>query len=145
MAERYIKTAEHSSFSGLKKAAKLGNVLRLAIVVASLLRFRRRACMVLACLASALCAASIASANPSVQAKTRVWDFAFAEPLNTCPIDAASARTHLENQSGSTELASASPHAARGTLYEGSIVLGAADDAFVAAAAKATPKKGISM
>jgi hypothetical protein len=29
-----------------------------------------------------LCMASIALANPSVQAQTRVWDFSLAEPLN---------------------------------------------------------------
>jgi hypothetical protein len=49
-------------------------VLSLATVVATLLRFPARACVVLACLASVLCAASNASAQPSVQPQTRVWD-----------------------------------------------------------------------
>src|SRR5690606_38493208 len=57
--------------------------------------------------------ASIASANPSVQAQTRVWDFSSAAPLNVWLERSASPRTHLENQSGSLEPASVSPHAAR--------------------------------
>jgi hypothetical protein len=88
-------------------------VLSLATVVATLLRFPARACVVLACLASVLCAASIASAQPSVQPQTRVWDFSFAQPLNVWLDADASPRTHLENQSSSLEPASVSPHAAR--------------------------------
>jgi hypothetical protein len=124
MAKRYIKTEKHSSFSGHEKAAKLENVLSLATVVATLLRIRARACVVLTCLAAMLCAASIASANPTAQAKTRVWDFDSAAPLHTWLERSASSRTHLENQSSSAELASASPHAAKGAPQVGRTVLG---------------------
>jgi hypothetical protein len=66
----------------LEKAARLGNVPALT-VVATLLRIRARACVVLACIAAMLCATTNASANPDAQTKTRVWDFSFVEPLNT--------------------------------------------------------------
>jgi hypothetical protein len=46
-------------------AAKLGNVLGLAALVTTLLRFRARACVVLACLAAMLYTASIVSAPSS--------------------------------------------------------------------------------
>src|SRR5690606_19893520 len=57
--------------------------------------------------------ASTVSANPPAETKTRVWDFSSAAPLNVWLERSASPRTHLENQSGSLELTSASPHAAR--------------------------------
>jgi len=108
----------------LENAAKLGNVSALAAVVATLLRFRARACVVLACIAAMLCATTNASASQSVQTKTRVWDFSFAEPLNTWLERDASSRLRLENQSNSAELASASPHAARAAPQVGRTVLG---------------------
>jgi hypothetical protein len=61
-----------------------------------------------------LFAANAASAQLSVQTKTRVWDFSSTAPLNTWLEADASPRTHLENQSSSEKPASASPHAARG-------------------------------
>src|SRR5690606_19837283 len=77
--------------------------------------FRSRACVVvLAGIAALVCAAGIASANTNADAKTRVWDFDSAAPLHTWLDADASPRLHLENQSGSGEPASASPHAARG-------------------------------
>jgi hypothetical protein len=85
----------------------------LATIVAMLLRFRARACVVLACVAAMLCAANIASANANAQPKTRVWDFSSAAPLNTCPIGSASPRLHPENRPSQSESASGSPHAAR--------------------------------
>ena len=119
----YTKTEQHSSFSGLKKAARLENVLSLATVVASLIRVRARACVVLACVAAMLCAVGVASAHPSVQPKTRIWDFSSASPLNVWLERSASPRTHPENQSGSAKLASVSPHAGGGT-GAGKTVLG---------------------
>jgi hypothetical protein len=86
----------------------------LAALIATLLRFRARACVVLACVAAMLCAATIASATPSTQTKTRVWDFSFAQPLNTWLKCSASPRTHPENQLARAKPASGSPHAARG-------------------------------
>src|SRR5690606_4229542 len=55
-----------------------------------------------------------ASALEGVQTKTRVWHFSSATPLHIRLNADASSRLHLENQSGSTEHASASPHAAGG-------------------------------
>lgn len=69
--------------------------------------------MALACLAAMLFTASTVSANPPAETKTRVWDFSSAAPLNVWLERSASPRTHLENQSGSLELTSVSPHAAR--------------------------------
>jgi len=89
-------------------------VLGLATALAVLLRFRARACVVLACLAAMLCTASIASADASVQTKTRVWDFSSAAPLNIRLNALASAETHPGNRIASLEPASGSPHAARG-------------------------------
>ena len=89
-------------------------MLGLATALAVLLRFRARACVVLACLAAMLCTASIASADASVQTKTRVWDFSSAAPLNIRLNALASAETHPGNRIASLEPASGSPHAARG-------------------------------
>lgn len=89
-------------------------MLSLATVVATLLRLRARACVVLACLAAMLFTASIAPAQPVVHAQTRVWGFESAAPLHIWLESAVSPRTHLENQSSSLEHASGSPHAARG-------------------------------
>lgn len=89
-------------------------MLGLATLVATLLRFRARACVALACLAAMLFTASTVSANPPAETKTRVWDFSSAAPLNVWLERSASPRTHLENQSGSLELTSVSPHAAGG-------------------------------
>jgi hypothetical protein len=85
-----------------------------AAVVATLLRFRAGACVVLACIAALLCATTSASALERVQSKTRVWDFSFAEPLNSYPNALASPRLHPENQLARAKHASGSPHAARG-------------------------------
>jgi len=90
------------------------NVLGFAPLVATLLRFRARACMVLACVAAMLFTASIASANATAETKTPVWDFSFAEPLNTWLERSASPRTHPAFSPSQSELASVSPHAARG-------------------------------
>ena len=104
-------------------------MLSLAPLVTAVLRFRARACVVLACIAAMLFASSIASAQPAVQAQTRVWDFSFASALNTWLERDASARTHLGNHSGSVELTSDSPHAARGsTLRRMTRSLGSAGD-----------------
>jgi hypothetical protein len=89
-------------------------VLVLAALVVTLLRFRARACVMLACIAALLCAAMTASALDGVQTKTRVWAFESARPLNICPNALASPRTQLENHSCRLEQALASPHAARG-------------------------------
>lgn len=88
-------------------------MLSLATVVATLLRLRAGACVVLACLAAMLYASSIASAHPAVQAQTRVWDFSSAALLNTWLERSTRPRTHLGNQSGSAKLASGSLLAAR--------------------------------
>ena len=105
-------------------------MLSLATVVTTLLRLRARACVVLACIAVMLCTASIASANPSVQPQTRVWDFSFAQPLNTWLERSASPRTHPENRSGSFEPASVSPHAAKAGAEVAPRVLNAANHVF---------------
>ena len=97
----------------LENAAKLGNVTALAALVATLLRFRARACVVLACVAAMLCTTSLASANTTAETKTRVWDFSSAAPLNVWLERSATPRTHPENQPTRAKLASASPHAAR--------------------------------
>lgn len=55
----------------------------LAALFAALLRFRARACVVLACLAATLCVAANASALEPARTKTRVWDFDFAEHNST--------------------------------------------------------------
>jgi hypothetical protein len=94
------------------------NVLGFAPLVATLLRFRARACMVLACVAAMLFTASIASANATAETKTPVWDFSFAEPLNTWLERSASPRTHPAFSPSQSELASVSPHAARGVANE---------------------------
>jgi hypothetical protein len=86
----------------------------LVAALAALLRLRARACVALACIATALCMASVASAQPSAQTKTRVWAFESAPALNTWLHAAATQRTHPANRSGGAEHASASPHAARG-------------------------------
>lgn len=98
----------------------------LAILVATLLRFRARACVALACLAAMLCLTTNASALERVQTKTRVWGFEFAHPLNICPNVLASPRTHPETRSRRLELASVSPHAARGAATFGPKSVGAA-------------------
>jgi len=90
-------------------------VTALATLVATLLRFRTRACVVLACIAAMLCTSVNASALERVQTKTRVWDFSSAAPLNTWLERSATPRTHPENPLARSEPASASPHAARGT------------------------------
>lgn len=87
-------------------------MLGLAALVATLLRFRARAYVVLACVAAMLCAANIASAN--AQPKTRVWDFSSADALNIRLNAAESPRLHPKNQLARSEHASGSPHAARG-------------------------------
>ena len=89
-------------------------MLSLVTVVAALLRFRARACVVLACVAAMLFAANTASAQPSVQTQTRVWDFSLAEPLNVWLDAAASAEQRPGFSPAQPELASVSPHAARG-------------------------------
>ena len=48
-------------------------MLGLTTLVATLLRSRAQACVVLAYVAALLCVASTASANSSAQTKTRVW------------------------------------------------------------------------
>lgn len=89
-------------------------MLGLAAVVATLLRFRARACIVLACVAAMLCATANASALERVQPKTRVWDFSFAEPLNIRLNTLASAEQRPGFLSARAKPASGSPHAARG-------------------------------
>jgi hypothetical protein len=89
-------------------------VLALAAVVATLLRFPARACVVLACVAAMLCATTSASALERVQTKTRVWDFSFAEPLNIRPNALASVEQRPGFSPAEAEPALGSPHAARG-------------------------------
>lgn len=98
----------------LENAAKLGNVLGLATLVATLLRFRARACAVLACLAAMLCAATNASALEGVQPKTRVWDFSSAAPLNIRLNALASAEQRPGISPAQLERVSVSLLAARG-------------------------------
>jgi hypothetical protein len=97
-------------------------VLTVATVVATLLRLRARACVVLACVAALLCTASIASAKPGAQPKTRVWDFSFAEPLNIRLDAPANAETHPAISPSQPKLASASPHAARAVPGAGRVL-----------------------
>jgi hypothetical protein len=68
----------------------------------------------LACIASVLCMASIASAQPSVQAKTRVWAFERDAPLNIRLHASPTARTHPAFSPAQAQPALGSPHAARG-------------------------------
>lgn len=89
-------------------------MLGLAALVATLLRFCARACVVLACIAVMLCATTNASALEHAQTKTRVWDFSFAEPLNIRLNALASAEQRPGFSSARAEPASGSPHAARG-------------------------------
>jgi hypothetical protein len=91
------------------------NVLGLVTALASLLHRRARMCVaVLTCLASILCAVSIASAHASAPAKTRVWDFSSAAPLNIRLNALASTEQRPRFFPAQSELASVSPHAARG-------------------------------
>jgi hypothetical protein len=124
-----VKPATFFRLAALENAAKLENMLSLATTLAILLRFRARACVVLACLAATLCAANIASANSSVQTKTRVWDFGFAPTLNIRLNALASAEEYRGFSSAQTEHASDSPHAAGAGA-------GAADDALRAVASE---------
>jgi hypothetical protein len=82
-----------------------------------------------------LSATSFASANPSVQTKTRVWDFSFAEPLNIRLNALASAETHPGFSPVQRKPASVSPHAARAAPIVGRSV-GAAADITVTSAIK---------
>jgi hypothetical protein len=68
----------------------------------------------LACIASVLCLASVASAHPSVQTKTRVGVFEAAPALNVRLHASASQRTHPGFPAAQAEPTSGSPHAARG-------------------------------
>jgi hypothetical protein len=88
-----------------------------------------------------LCATTNASALEHAQTKTRVWDFSFAEPLNTCPNAPASPRLHLENRSSSAEHASGSTHAQRAAASVRSARAGAGLAERAAAAGARYPKQ----
>lgn len=89
-------------------------MLGLATLVATLLRLRARACVVLACLAAMLCAAAHASALERVQPKTRVWGFGSAAALNIRLHALASPEHHPAISPSHAALASASLLAAEG-------------------------------
>jgi hypothetical protein len=110
-------------------------VLGLATLVATLLRFRARAYVGLACLAAMLCMATNASASPGVQPKTRVWDFELAAPLNIRLHALTSSRQHPAISPSQLELAPGSPLAARGAgaiTAETSVLARASNAAFSA-------------
>jgi hypothetical protein len=86
----------------------------LVALVATLLRLRARACVVLACVAAMLCVAANAPALESAQTKTRVWDFSFATALNIRSSALPSPEQRPGFSPAQAKLASESPHAARG-------------------------------
>jgi hypothetical protein len=97
----------------------------LAIALAALLRLHARTCVVLACLAAMLSVASVASAQPSVQTKTRVWAFESAPALNTWLQASATARTHPAFSPTQAEPALGSPLAARALPGTGQLLANA--------------------
>ncbi len=98
-------------------------MLSLVNAVATLVRFRARASVALLCVWATLLFANLASAEVGVQAKTRIWDFESAAPLNVCPFFPASAEQHREIRSCRSELATESLLAARGAGEASTVLL----------------------